>query len=183
MKADQMMQLLLSGKPLSLAAWLADPLPGREAAIWLAEIRDQLRSCYEREQFCFQVRLAEIIARHWCGADSAMNYQNLLAVLDSRRQRAQLELCYGQLMIATKRRGAWQHLDCGFELAANLLEPEGYFVVMRRHDSLRHLPLSDQGAAPTALGDLLREAAVISRLVGPGRSSGLREPRHRDTVD
>lgn len=178
-----MLQLLLSEKPLSLAAWLADPLAGRDAATWLEEIRGQLRGCYEREQFRFRVRLAEIIARHWCGEDSKMNYQNLLAILDSSRRRAQLELCYGQLLIATKRLGAWQHLDSGFELAANLLEPGEYFVVLRRHESLRHLPLSDQGAAPAGLEDLLREAAVIGRLAGPARRLGRYKSGHQDTVD
>ena len=183
MEASQMLQLLMSGEQPPLAAWLADPLAKAEAEGWLGEIRSRLRGCYEGGQFCFSVRLAEMIVRHWCGGDSGVIYQNLRAVLRPRRDRAQLELCYGQLMIAGKRRGAWRHLDCGFELGANLLEPEEYFVVLRRHDSLRHLPLSESGGAPASLGDLLLEAAVIRRIGGRGRGAQLRGSGHRDTVD
>ena len=183
MKAHEMLQHLLVGRSLSLAAWLADPLPERDAELWLRDIRTQLRTCYVRGQPNFHVRLAEIIALHWCGKNTAMNYQNLLAVLDSDRHRAQLELCFGQLLIACKRRSAWHHLDDGFERAANLLEPEEYFIVLRRHDCLRHLPLSDGGADPVELDGLLREAGVISRLAAPGRGRRLGGRKHQDTVD
>jgi len=178
-----MLQLLLGGGTLSLADWLADPLPGRAAEVWLRETRERLRTCCRDGPRRFHVRLAEIIARHWCGEATAMNYRNLLAVLDSDCHRAQLELCYGQLLIACKRRAAWRHLDDGFELAANLLEPEEYFVVLRRHDRLRHLPLSENGTAPADLESLLREAGVISRLSGRGRSRRTGRPKHQDTID
>ena len=183
MKAHEVLQHLLAGRPLSLAAWLGDPLPEPEADLWLAEIRAQLRTCYARAHTCFRTRLAEIIALHWCGKNAAMHYQNLLPVLDSDRHRAQLELCYGQLLMACKRRDAWQHLDSGFECAANLLEPEEYFIVLRRHECLRHLSLSDNGADPVELDGLLREAAVISRLAGPGRGRREAGTKHQDTVD
>ncbi len=183
MKAHEMLQHLLAGRRLSLAAWLGDPLPVRDADRWLAESRAQLKACYARGQACFHVRLAELIALHWCGRNTAMHYRNLLAVLDSDRDRAQLELCYGQLLIACKLCSAWHHLDTGFELAANLLQPEEYFIVMRRHDRLRHLPLSENGADPAELGGLLSEAGVISRLAGPARGRRLAGTGHQDTVD
>ncbi len=112
-----------------------------------------------------------------------MHHQNLLAVLDVDRCRAQLELCYGQLLMARKRRSAWQYLNAGFELAANLLHPEDYFIVLGRHACLRHLPLCEQGVKPAGLEDLLCEAAVIARLRGPGTRHRFDDPRHRDTVD
>jgi hypothetical protein len=183
MKAHEMMQHLLAGRTLSLAAWLADPLPERDAELWLAQVGYRLRTCYARAQHCFQARLAEIIALHWCGKNAAMHYQNLRPVLDSDRHRAQLELSYGQLLIACKRREAWRHLDDGFECAANLLEPEEYFIVLRRHECLRHLSLSDNGADPVGLDGLLREAGVISRLAGPNRGRREAGTKHQDTVD
>ena len=181
MKAYEMLQHLLSGRTLSLAAWLADPLPASDAETWSGTIRQQLRTCHARGRPCFQVRLAEIIARHWRGQDTAMNYQNLLAILDSDRHRAQLDLCYGQLLIACKRLGAWRYLDDGFQRSANLLGSEEYFTVLRRHNRLRYLSLSENGADPVELDGLLREAAVISRLTGRGRR--LVNAKHQDTVD
>lgn len=183
MKTREMLHLLLGGQALSLATWLADPLPGQQAEAWLREIWQRSRVSCGSEQLRFQVGLAELIARHWSGKDTAMDYQNLLAVLGSDAQRAQLKLCYGQLLIACRRRSAWGYLDDGFGLAANLLEPEEYFIVLRRHAMLRHLPLSDNGGDPVDLDGLLREAAVVSRLNGPARGFGRVYHGHQDTVD
>ena len=177
-----MLQLLVDGDSASLAGWLADPLSAADAAAWRAHIHIQLRARHGGGRPPFAVRLAEIIVRYWCGEQIAMHHENLLAVLDADRPRAQLELCYGQLLIARKRRSAWQHLDAGFALATHLLAPEDYFVVLGRHACLRHLPLSERGAEPAGLEELLREAAVIARLSGPIARSGSDGPPQADTV-
>ena len=99
------------------------------------------------------------------------------------RQRAMLELCFGQLLIARKCRSAWLHLDRGFALAAHLLEPEEYFSVLKRHELLRQLPVAPGASEGASLEALLNEARVIARLRGPASRPDLRGPRHRDTVD
>lgn len=178
-----MMQLLLAGDRPSLGAWMADPMPCVAAQACLRDIRQRRINCGDFERIHFCLGLAEIIARHWAGEDTAMNHENLLAVSGSVAHRAQLELARGQLLIACKRRGAWTHLDRGFELAAPLLEPEAYFVVLRRHTCLRHLRLSHHGAERLDLDELLREAAVIMRLTGRARFTRGVDLRHQDTVD
>jgi hypothetical protein len=128
------------------------------------------------------VRLAEIIFRFWAGHDSESNYRNCLALLDSDRDLALLELCYGQLLIARRLEPAWRHLDTGFTTAARLLEPEDYFTVMKRHELLRQLPLATRPSPAASLDALLAEARVIARLRGPGGRPGTHLPGRSDTV-
>ncbi|MGD2076438.1 MAG: hypothetical protein PVI91_13390 [Gammaproteobacteria bacterium] len=183
MKAHDILQVLLDGGAVPLGAWMAQPLLPADANVWLSRIQQRLRADYGRGEAGFSIRLAEIIARYWCDAEPRMHYQNLLAVLEADHPRAQLELCYGQLLIARKRRRAWPHLERGFALAANLFEPEEYFRVLRRHACLRYLPLSEPGTEPVALESLMQEAGVIRRLRGADRGYDLTAGRHRDTVD
>ena len=133
----------------------------------------------------YAVRLAELVVRYWHDYDIDPAYQNMLAVLRERRKRAMLELCYGQLLIARKSDLAWQHLDSGFELAAHILHPEGYFLVLKRHELLRALVLSARPSKPMRLDELLTEARVIQRLKANGRGTH-RQPQgrmHHDTLD
>lgn len=183
MKPYEPMARLLSGKPVSLAVWLAEPLSRIEAEAQLAAVRASLRAAHGLAQQEFGTRIAELITRYWCGQDTEMTYLNLLATLDSVRDRAQLQLCYGQLLIARKLEPAWIHLDAGFASAAHIFQPDDYFVVLKRHQVLRHLALSSVPARASALDELLQEAGVINRLRGgPGRNA-LAGSEHRDTVD
>jgi len=174
---------ILQGKPVSLAAWTAEPVEPVAALEALPGIQKQLRRSRPGEKSVFPLRLGEIILRFWAGQDIDAAYQNLSAVLDELHQRALLELCIGQLLMARRSLQAWSHLDRGFQLAAHLLEPEDYFLVLKRHELLRQLPsgLGDSGAA--GLEALLKEAAVIERLKGHGTHSGYTGPKHQDTVD
>ncbi|HEY9150668.1 MAG TPA: hypothetical protein VIQ75_07665, partial [Gammaproteobacteria bacterium] len=100
------------------------------------------------------------------------------------RTRALVLLIHGQLLAAVQRREGLARLDAGFALAADLLEPEAYFQVLKRHAALRDLTWHALPASPQDLASLLREAAVIRRLRGPGESRPRgTEGSHLDTLD
>jgi hypothetical protein len=126
-----------------------------------------------------------MIVRYWLGYDIAAAYQNTLAPLRRRHDRALLKLCYGQLLMARKVETAWQHLDSGFELAANILQAEEYFLVLKRHQLLHALALSATPSSPMRLDELLNEAEVIQRITGArGGTHRLTVGQsHHDTTD
>ena len=95
-----------------------------------------------------------------------------------------LALLYGQLLLACRHKDAWQYLEQGFQAAANLLASDEYFLVMKRHETLRRLPLGGTRAEPQGLEAMLQEAEVIRRLQGSQsqRPEGT-EGRHLDTLD
>jgi hypothetical protein len=177
--------VLLSGQRVSLASWFASPLSRQQAETWLPKIRRRAQNALNGAQDGSAVPLAELIVQYWLGRDVGAIYQNRRALAGGHRERAMLELCYGQLLMACKIDIAWQHLDRGFELAAHILQPEDYFLVLKRHERLRALALSAQPSKPMHLDELLAEAAVIQQLKGAGRgthrlTSG---QTHLDTVD
>jgi hypothetical protein len=173
----------MEGGSVSLASWFAAPLTVDQAQVSLSEVRQRLRTGRCTPAGAFNIRLGEIVFRFWAGQDVEPDYGNCLAMAEDDRQRAMLELCFGQLLIARKCRSAWLHLDRGFALAAHLLEPEEYFSVLKRHELLRQLPVAPGASEGASLEALLNEARVIARLRGPASRPDLRGPRHRDTVD
>lgn len=183
MKNSDLLGELLQGGTVSLASWFAWPLTPVQARAWLPRVRQVYR---ERgaAKATPHIRLAEIIVRFWSGHDVEPDYRNCLALCENDRERAMLELCYGQLLIARRLADAWAHLDQGFELAARLLEAEDYFRVLNRHELLRQLPLMSRASRGAPLQDLLDEARVIARLRGPRAAShNNHRPLHRDTLD
>lgn len=174
---------LLQGKVPGLAAWMADPVDEESALHNLRQIQERMRSGNLDEQIAFALRLGDIIMRFWAKKDIDAGYENLLALLERPRQQSMLELCIGQLLISRKLSRAWTHLDRGFQLAAHLLEPENYFLVLRRHELLRQLPLSLAGSEASGLEALLNEARIIATLRGRRTRQGNIVPKHRDTVD
>jgi hypothetical protein len=184
MTAEKILQVYRSIQAVSLAAWLGNPMTRSEAGSCLALLRNLSRDCQGYRPESLNQRLAKMIARYWAGQGAEMDYCNLAATVGSTRDKAQLEFCYGQLLLAQKLENAWQHLDTGFTTAANLLRADEYFVVLNRHERLRLLALSSGAAAGAAcLDELLREAHVIRQLQGypPRYQSGIAQ--HQDTVD
>jgi len=177
--------VLLSGQTVSLASWFASPLTRQQAEAWLPIIQRGIQTSVSEGRIGCAVRLAELIVRYWLGDHVDVTYQNMMALLGERRERAMLELCYGQLLIARKTELAWQHLDSGFQLAAHILHPKDYFLVLKRHELLRALVLSARPSTPMRLNELLAEASVIQRLRGAGRGTHRQtEGRtHHDTID
>lgn len=182
MQAPEPLLQLLSDNALSLADWYGEPLDARQAEYWVGQLQPSTRHGSDRHQPRFRDRLAELVARYWSGRDAEMSYRSLAAVTRNDTERALLELCYGQLLLARKQRPARKHLDRGFALAAHLLPADDYFRVMKRHQALAVLPLSAKAAAPAGLDALLKEAGVIGKLTGPGKQPGYRDKGHGDTL-
>lgn len=175
---------LLAGEGVSLAAWYAEPLAPGQAQARLDALHRRLRSQRGTAAGSFAVRLAELILRYWARDPVEAAYMTLAAVLPGdSEERAVLELALGQLLIARRRADAWAHLEQGFRLAAHRLEPEAYFTVLRRHELLRQLPPAPGSQAAAPLEALLEEARVIARLKGRGARMPVPAPVHRDTLD
>jgi len=75
-------------------------------------------------------------------------------------------LIYGQLLISRKLQGSMEYLHRGFKLASNYIDAAGYLEVMRRHERLKQLPLSNSPATAQNISDLLIEADVIKKIKG-----------------
>jgi hypothetical protein len=179
---DVLKQLLQGGR-VSLASWFAVPLGIEQAQAAALEIQQRLLTGRYEQMAPFNFRLAEIIFRYWAGYEVAANVKNFSALLQDKRERAMLALCYGQLLMVRKQVPAWDYLDHGFQLATHLLEPEDYFKVLKRHELLRQLPLQTAPSAAAPLDALLDEARIIARLKGNGRRAGMAGDAHQDTVD
>ena len=171
---------LLAGRPVPLASWFAEPVDAREAQAWLLRIRQRLGTSAQASRFGLQ--LAALIAHYWTGREVGAEFATLFATPLEPVERAMLQLCYGQLLLSRKCRGAWAFLDAGFEQAAHFLEADEYFQVLRRHDILRRLPLAPRPSVPEGLQALLTEGEIIRQLEGEGTRRLPTGQKHRDTV-
>jgi len=170
----------LAGRQASLGAWYGEPLAAVDAGRLCAEAERLLRYRLCAGRPVFQLQVLQLLGRYWMGNSISLDYRQLAASTRVQRDRALLELVFGQLLLSRKLRPALQHLDNGFRLAVEHLEVVDYFRLVRRHDLLRYLPLSDEAAAPQGLQSLLAEAAVIRRLRGAERFA--RGVSHHDTL-
>lgn len=161
-------KLLIADVQGSLDNWWADPLDRDLAEALLAEVRRALQQAYALGSSGDALRILEIIALFWLQRPVGHLYSSLHATPGNQLQHSLLELVYGQLLLSRRQAGAVEHLDAGFRLAAELLEAESYFALMKRHDLLRHLTPSTHPVEPQPLNELLVEARVIQRLNGRG---------------
>jgi hypothetical protein len=183
MQSGDPLSALCSGQPVPLSGWFAEPLQHARAEDLLSATRDHLRRPSIGKQQRFRLEVVEFISAFWCGRDVQASHANLLAVARDVCDTALLDLCYGQLQMAVRLQSCWPYLDRGFQSAANLLEPEDYFLVLKRHDLLREIPCSTRPAVARGLQSLLTEAAVIRRLTAGCSRRPTREGAHRDTLD
>jgi hypothetical protein len=154
---------------VSLAAWYGEPLAAADAERLYAGTEKALvrRLCAGLP--VFQLQVTQLLCHYWMDVSIQLEYRQLTALPAGKRDQALLEIVYGQLLLSRRRKPALQHLDYGFRLAAGYLEARDYFLLVRRHDLLRYLTLSDAGGAPQGLQSLLAEAAVIRQLQGTER--------------
>jgi len=172
--------LALSEPQVSLVAWYGEPLNTGDAEHMYAETGKALTRRLCAGLPVFQLQLAQLLCHNWMDVCILPEYRQLTILAGGKRDRALLELVYGQLLLSRRRTPGLQHLDCGFRLAAGYLEAADYFLLVRRHDLLRYLPLSAAGVAPQGLQSLLAEAAVIRQLQGARRHTC--SVSHSDTL-
>ncbi|NIP73549.1 MAG: hypothetical protein GWO16_11185 [Gammaproteobacteria bacterium] len=148
-----------SRAPLELTAWHAEPMdPAR------AEVRRAEQQAYPRGRDCPRSRLQAMIGRFWLGRSIEPDHATLAQVASDAVTRALADLVYGQLLLSRKLAGAHDHLRAGFAAATPHLSAAGYFVLLRRHELLASIPLTEQPSPALGLAELLREAAVIRGL-------------------
>ena len=171
---------LLDRQAPSLADWYGDPVSKDTAQSLAAIAQNELHARLCEGSDCFQLHVLLMICNFWMGASIAMDYEQLTASTSDERERALLELVYGQLLISCKYRQAPRHLGKGFSLAVDFLDASDYFRIVRQHELLDYLPVSSTPAEPLELESLLTEAGVIKRMqAGAGKSH---VSAHLDTV-
>jgi len=176
-------RLSACARELPLAGWYAEPLEARHAEALLVQARGHVRQAYAGGSCAFGGLLQQLIARFWLGRGIEQEAASLLATAQPVRERALVELVHGQLLLSVRQRAAPAHLAAGFRLAADLLSPQDYFILLKRHEWLHALPLQIRPLAAQGLQQLLIEAGVIRRLRGSrGERPRSTEGAHLDTL-
>ncbi|MEN8170132.1 MAG: hypothetical protein ABFS08_07920 [Pseudomonadota bacterium] len=152
-------------QPGILAQWYAEPLSPEQAKTLLSLSVEREQRLLRRFGRPYLSPLLKLIALHWLNEPIEGHYQHLL----SRKERsihAEIlkPLIYGQLLMSRRIEGAMDYLDDAFQQARLLLSPEEYFVIMKRHQLLRTLPLGKTKTQGERLESLLTAAAVIERM-------------------
>jgi hypothetical protein len=167
---------------LALDGWYADPLDAGAARARLEEAARTAQAAYRRGERCFACLLRQMTARFWLGRPVTADYESLRAAAADARERALVELVYGQLLASRRLAGAAAHLEAGFEAGRDLLSAREFFTLMKRHRLLAEIPAHDTPARPETLAALLTEARVIRRLRGTRRTRPAYRHDRRDTV-
>jgi len=149
-----------------LSEWYATPLTRSRLVYLQSALQQELQTRLCNGISCYALHVLQLVCRFQCRIDVELDYQQLLAAVQNVPEQALLELIYGQLLASCKQTGAHQHLHDGFALAAEYLSSAEYFRLVRQHELLRWLVLSDAASAPQQLQSLLAEAAVIKQLQG-----------------
>jgi len=171
---------LLGRQAPSLSGWYGDPVSKGVAQRLAANAKYELRTRLCEGGACFQLHVLVLIFHFREGRSIELEYGQLAASTGNKRERALLELVYGQLLISCKYRDAVQHLHKGFSLAVDFLDSSDYFRLVRQHELLDYLSLSPRLSPPRRLDSLLTEAGVIKRMQeGAGRCY---DSTHCDTV-
>ena len=163
-----------------LSEWYATPLTRGQLVYLQSAVQQELQRRLCNGVCCSALHLLQLVCRFHYRFDVELDYQQLLAAVQTVPEQALLELVYGQLLASCKQTGAHQHLADGFALAAEYLSSADYFRLVRQHELLGWLALADSASAPQQLQSLLAESAVIKQLQGDtGVPFGA---THRDTL-
>lgn len=148
-----------------LARWYAEPLNHNDAQALLEVSQRREQALLKRHGRSYLSPLLKLVALHWLG-ERTDEYYHYLTSQHSGSTHLQIlkPLLYGQLLMSRRLDGAMQYLDEAFLHARLLLRPDDYFTLMKRHQVLKRIPLSDKGARPESLTELLTTASVIERM-------------------
>ena len=167
-------------RPL-LSAWYGQPLSRDTAAKLHVVAQRELQVRLREGAPCFQIHVLQLVCHFRYQVGSVQEYEKMQMVATDVFELALLELVYGQLLISCKQAGAHQHLADGFALAVDYLASDEYFQLLRQHELLGCLPLSETPSLPQDLASLLTEAAVIKQLEEGGGMQCCRST-HLDTI-
>lgn len=148
-----------------LARWYAEPLSPEEAETLLAFAEKREQERLKRFARSHLSPLLKLIAMHWLGEPTMGHFHHLTSQRSASTHAEILKrLIYGQLLMSTRTKGAMDYLDDAFHRVRLLLRPEDYFILMKRHQVLRNIPLSGGAAKGETLEGLLKTGAVIGRM-------------------
>ena len=116
-----------------------------------------------------EYEVIELVTAFWQNKDINRCYSLLLKTCNSPKTRALLELVFGQLLMSRKLQPAMIHLQAGLQGLSPYLDSADYLMLMRRHDLLANLHLSNTPHPPANLSELENEARVIKKLKGKQR--------------
>ena len=159
-----------------LGRWYATPLTREEASALLADAEARRSERLRQGRPCRVCRLQQMVAHFWLGKEIDEEFRALQQRLhNTAHGRILAELIYGQLLMSQRRSGALASLDHAFHIARNLLAPSDYFVLFKRHNLLRQLPLGTAIEKGQSLEELLTTAAVVVRMTSAQRGGGRKD--------
>lgn len=154
---------------LCLSAWQAEPVSQATASEMLEGVRVHLQHAYHNGSETPILKIMEMTALFQLGQYQYADFNNLMCTLDSEKYRALACLVYGQLLVSQKYSGAHEMLKQGFDRIQPWLQADEYFTLLKRHQQLASLALSQSGSDALSLQELLNEAAVVRKLQGEVR--------------
>lgn len=167
--------------PGILGRWYAEPMDSATAKACLEQAELRLRNNLRRGRRSLTPRFAMVIAKFWLGREIEAELESLRYLTrKSAHGRILCDLIQGQLMMGRQLKGAMHYLERAFMTSRALYAPSDYFQVMKRHQLLAELPLSEHPTPPRTLQELVTAAAVIQEF---GKRGNKRKPYTFDPRD
>jgi hypothetical protein len=157
----------------------------REEASQLLQLSQKRKqACLRRGHASIRSNLQLMIGKFWLGESMDKDYLSLQQqTRNTIRGRVLLNLIHGQLLMSKRLSGAMDSLQQGFTEGRLLFTPQDYFLVLKRHQTLAHLPLSNSPLPAESLDSLLNSARVIQLLEQSTGKRSVYSSDHKDTFD
>jgi len=158
---------------------------GEEEASRIVELTQKRKqACLRHGHSSICSNLQLMTGKFWLGESVDKDFQSLQQqTLNTIHGRVLLHLIHGQLLMSRRLSGAMDSLNRGFTEGRLLFTPQDYFLVLKRHQTLAHLPLGNSPLPAESLDSLLNSARVIQQLEQSGGKRSEYSSDHRDTFD